>query len=69
MKRFQSWIGVAGRVLAGNPFSMGDGVSTPEGNGTVVAVDRDEVKVFLNRHREQWYPARQVEFVEYRRAA
>ena len=70
MTQLRSLLNALGRLLAAtNPYSISDGVHTPEGNGTVVAVDRDTVKVFLNCHRARWYNARQVEFVEYRRAA
>jgi hypothetical protein len=69
MGRLQSWLSFFGRLLAANPYGISDGVRTPDGNGTVVAIDRDAVKVFFNCRRERWYTVRQVEFVTYRRAA
>lgn len=70
MMQLRSWLNALGRLLAAtNPYSISDGVHTPEGNGTVVAVDRNAVKVLLKHHRERWYSARNVEFVEYRRVA
>lgn len=69
MSRLHSWPNFFGRLLAANPYGISDGVRTPEGNGTVVAIDRDAVKVFFNSRRERWYAVRQVEFVTYERAA